>query len=60
MSERAELLQRLAEVETRLAALPRADQVRHAHSVIARRTAYEVRIQALRARIEALPEPAKP
>lgn len=53
--ERADLQRQLAEAEARLAALPLSHTVKHPHSVMARRTALEVKITSLRARISTAP-----
>lgn len=55
MNERADLQRLLAEAEGKLEALPRADQVRHPHSVLARRKALEAKIKSLRQRISTMP-----
>lgn len=55
MDTRAELQTKLAEAEARLAALPRGDQVRHPHMVVARRTALETCITSLRERLSTAP-----
>lgn len=55
MNERADLQRLLAEAEAKLEALPRADQVRHPHSVLARRKALEAKIKSLHNRISTMP-----
>lgn len=53
--ERTELQRKLAEAEHRLADLPLVHEVRHPHSVMARRTALEAKISSLQQRLSTAP-----
>lgn len=55
MATRAELQALLDQAEADLEALPRAHEVKHPHSVMARRTALEVKITSLRERVSTAP-----